>query len=143
MTTLLEFSLELDDGIVVGIHVNDFFPKSCKKGGIWGLGIVGVGVHVPSMTFYHLLKTIRMACPSITFNCVNTWSFFNIAFSNPSSLDVLIFNSFKVSLQGILSIPTHAFVVCVQINYFCNYRCECPLWHLVKMICSCICNLYL
>jgi len=114
---------------------------------------VGVGVHVPSMTFYHLLKIIRMACPSITFNCVKTWSFFNTTFSNPFSLDVLIFNSFKVSLQGILSIPTHAFLVCVQINYFCNYKCECPLWHLVKMICSCInnykvvcsciCNLYL
>ncbi len=38
-------------------------------------------------------------------------------------------------------------------QFFCNYRCECPLWHLVKMICnrinnykvvcSCICNLYL
>jgi hypothetical protein len=81
------------------------------------------------------------------------WSFFNTTFSNPSSLDVLIFNSFKVSLQGISSIPTHAFVVCVHINYFCNYKCECLLWHLVKMICShinnykivcsCICNLYL
>jgi hypothetical protein len=66
MPTLLELSLELDDGIVVGIHVNVSFPKSCKKGGIWGLGIVGVGVHVPLMTFYHLLKTIQVACPSIT-----------------------------------------------------------------------------
>jgi hypothetical protein len=25
------------------------------------------------------------------------------------------------SLQGILSIPTHVFVTCVQINHFCNY----------------------
>jgi hypothetical protein len=58
MPTLPKFNLELDDGIVVGIHVNASFPKSCKKGGIWGLGIVGVEVHVPSMTFYHLLKTI-------------------------------------------------------------------------------------
>jgi hypothetical protein len=73
MPTLLEFSLKLDDGIdvgiVVGVHVNTSF-KSCKKGGIWGLGIVGVRVHVPSTIFYHLLKTIRMACPFIIFNCV-------------------------------------------------------------------------
>jgi hypothetical protein len=58
-----------------------------------------------------------------------------------------------ISLQGILSIPIEAFVTCVQINHFCNYRCKCPLWHLVKMtcshinnhkmVCSCIRNLYL
>jgi hypothetical protein len=62
MSTLPKFSPALDDGIdvgiVVGVHVNASFLKSCKKGGIWGLGIVGFGVHVPSMTFYHLLKTI-------------------------------------------------------------------------------------
>ncbi len=84
MPTLPEFSLELDDGIdvglVVGVHVNASFPKSCKKGGIWGLGIVCVGVHVPSMTFYHLLQTIQVACLYVIFNCVNTWSFFNISF---------------------------------------------------------------
>jgi hypothetical protein len=53
------------------------------------------------------------------------------------------------TLQGILSIPTHAFVTCAQINNFYDY----PPWHLVrttcshindyKMVCSCICNLYL
>jgi hypothetical protein len=79
MPTLPDFSLELDDGIdvgiVVGVHVNASFPKSCKKGGVWGLDIVGVGVYAPLMTFYRLLKTIQVACPSITFNCVNISSF--------------------------------------------------------------------
>jgi hypothetical protein len=56
-------------------------------------------------------------------------------------------------LQRILSIPTHAFVTFVQINYFCDFKYDCPLWHSVKMInshiddykvvCNCICNLYL
>jgi hypothetical protein len=58
MPTLPKFSPKPDDGIDVGVHVNASFPKSCKKGGIWGLGIVGVVVHVPSMTFYNILKTI-------------------------------------------------------------------------------------
>jgi len=57
----------------------------------------------------------------------------------------------KISLQIIISIPTHVFTTCVQINHFCNYRCKCLAWHLVKMtyscikdhrvIYSCICNL--
>jgi len=48
-----------------------------------------------------------------------------------------------------MSISTHAFAIYVQINHFCNYRCDCPFWHLVKMICSCtnnykmICNLHM
>jgi hypothetical protein len=56
-------------------------------------------------------------------------------------------------LQGILSIPTHVFATFVQINHFCNFWYNCPPWHLVKliniyrnnykMVCSCICNLYL
>jgi hypothetical protein len=59
----------------------------------------------------------------------------------------------NVSLQGILSIPTHAFATCVQINHFCDFKSNCPPWHLVKtigshvndhkVVCSCICNLYL
>jgi hypothetical protein len=56
-------------------------------------------------------------------------------------------------LQGILSIPTHAFATFVQINHFYDFRYDCPLWHLVKlissrinnykMVCGYICNLYL
>ncbi len=48
---------------------------------------------------------------------------------------------------------SHAFMTYVQINHFGNYRCDCLLWHLVKMaydhinnykmVWSCICNLYL
>jgi len=30
-------------------------------------------------------------------------------------------------LQGILFIPTHALVIFVQINYFCNFRYDYPL----------------
>jgi hypothetical protein len=57
------------------------------------------------------------------------------------------------SLQGILSIHTHAFMTSVQINHFCDFRYDYLLWHLVKMIsshindykvvCNCICNLHL
>jgi len=56
-------------------------------------------------------------------------------------------------LQRILSIPTHAFVTFVQINYFCKFKYDCSSWHSVKLIdnrindykvvCNCICNLYL
>jgi hypothetical protein len=54
------------------------------------------------------------------------------------------------SLQGILSIPTHTFVTCVQINHFFYYWCDYPPWHHgkttcscknnQKVVCSCICN---
>jgi hypothetical protein len=56
------------------------------------------------------------------------------------------------TLQGIMSIPIHAFVTYVQINHFYEYRCDYPLWHLVKttchindykVVCGCICNLNL
>jgi hypothetical protein len=33
------------------------------------------------------------------------------------------------SLQGILSIPTHMFVTCVQINHFFYYWCDYLPWH--------------
>jgi hypothetical protein len=56
-------------------------------------------------------------------------------------------------LQKIMSIPTHAFVTSFRINHFCDFRYDCPPWHLVKVtgnciydynvVCSCICNLYL
>jgi hypothetical protein len=59
----------------------------------------------------------------------------------------------SISLQGILSIPTHVFATSIQINHFYNFRYDCPPWHLLKMtgsrindykvVCSCICNLYL
>ncbi len=65
---------------------------------------------------------------------------------------VAIFATFA-SLQGILSIPIHAFATSVQINHFCDFRYDCPLWHLVKttdshlndykVVCSCIWNSYL
>ncbi len=42
------------------------------------------------------------------------------------------------TLQGTMSIPIHAFVTYVQINHFCDYRCNYPLWHLLKTTCSCI-----
>jgi hypothetical protein len=29
-----------------------------------------------------------------------------------------------LTLQRILSIPTHLFATCVQINHFCNYQCN-------------------
>jgi hypothetical protein len=35
-------------------------------------------------------------------------------------------------LQRIMPIPTHAFVTSVQINHFCDFRYDYPLWHLVK-----------
>ncbi len=38
------------------------------------------------------------------------------------------------SLQGILSISTHAFATYVQINHFCDYRCNNLPWHLVKKV---------
>jgi hypothetical protein len=44
------------------------------------------------------------------------------------------------SLQGILFIPTHAFVISVQINHFYDFRYDYPMWHLVKMINSRINN---
>jgi hypothetical protein len=53
------------------------------------------------------------------------------------------------TLQWIMSNSTHAFVIYVQINHFCNYKCDYPPWHLVKMTCSCmnnykvICNLHM
>ncbi len=34
----------------------------------------------------------------------------------------------------------HAFAACVQINHFCNYRYDCPLWYLIKMTCTHINN---
>jgi len=34
----------------------------------------------------------------------------------------------KDSLQGFLSIPTHTFTTCVQINHFFDYWCD-PSWH--------------
>ncbi len=65
---------------------------------------------------------------------------------------VAIFATFH-SLQGILSIPTHAFVTFVQINNSYDFRYDYPPWHLVKMtsshindnkvVCNCICNSYL
>jgi hypothetical protein len=58
------------------------------------------------------------------------------------------------TLQGIMSISTHAFATYVQINHFCNYRCDYLPQHSIKTTCcrititkwfkfSCICNLYL
>jgi len=41
-------------------------------------------------------------------------------------------------LQRIMSIPTHAFVTSIQINHFCDFRYDCPPWHLVKTIGNCI-----
>jgi hypothetical protein len=40
------------------------------------------------------------------------------------------------SLQGILSIPIHAFVTFIQINHFCKYKYDYLLWHLRKMTCN-------
>jgi hypothetical protein len=58
-----------------------------------------------------------------------------------------------LTLQGIQSIPIHAFATFIQINHFCDFKYDYPLWHLVKMtsslindykmVCNCICNLYL
>jgi hypothetical protein len=52
-----------------------------------------------------------------------------------------------------MSIPTHAFATHVQIDHFCDYRCDYLLCHVVKttinhlndykVICNCICNLNL
>jgi hypothetical protein len=57
------------------------------------------------------------------------------------------------TLQGILSISTDAYATSIQINHFCNYKCDYLPWHLVNMTCNCIneykvvcsyiCNLYL
>jgi hypothetical protein len=57
------------------------------------------------------------------------------------------------NIIGILSIPTHASVTSIQIYHFCDFRYDCPPWHLVKttssqindykMVYNCICNLYL
>jgi len=33
------------------------------------------------------------------------------------------------TIQGIMSIPTHVFMTCVQINHFCDYQCNHPTWH--------------
>jgi hypothetical protein len=56
-------------------------------------------------------------------------------------------------VQAVKFIPTHAFVTSIQINHFRNFRFDCPSWHLVKMtyshindykvVCNCICILYL
>jgi hypothetical protein len=58
-----------------------------------------------------------------------------------------------LTLQGIQSISTCAFATFIQINHFCDFKYDYPLWHLVKMtnsrindykiICNYICNLYL
>ncbi len=52
-----------------------------------------------------------------------------------------------------MSIPTHAFATCFQIDHFYDYICDYLLRHLVKtngshindykVICNCICNLNL
>jgi hypothetical protein len=39
-----------------------------------------------------------------------------------------------MALQGILSIPIHAFVTSVQINHFCDFIYDSPLWQLVKQL---------
>jgi hypothetical protein len=61
-----------------------------------GIAIIG-GVNIPSITFYHLLKTFQVACPFVAINCANIFSFYNTTLSLPSSLDDSIFNSFKTS----------------------------------------------
>jgi hypothetical protein len=61
---------------------------------------VSVGqVHIPLMTLCHLLKTLLVAYISIVFNCAKKQSFCNTTLLNPSSLDGLIFYSFKTSLN--------------------------------------------
>lgn len=62
--------------------------------GVWGLGTMG-GVNAHSITLCRLLRTFRMACPSMAFNYVNTFSICNITFSFPFSLDFLVFKFFK------------------------------------------------
>jgi hypothetical protein len=46
----------------------------------------------------------------------------------------------KVIVQGILFTLTQAFATCVQINYFCDYKCDYLSCHLVQMTCSLINN---
>lgn len=51
------------------------------------------------------------------------------------SLDKFIIpiNLSHVPLQEMMSISTHVFATCVQVNHFCDYQCNYPLWHHVKM----------
>jgi hypothetical protein len=42
-------------------------------------------------------ENVLVVCPFIAFNCVKTFSFYNMTFSIPSSLDVKVFNFFKAS----------------------------------------------
>jgi hypothetical protein len=50
---------------------------------------------IPSMRLCKHLKTLRMACPPIDFKCTNTSSFYKTTLFDPSSFDVLVFNSHK------------------------------------------------
>jgi len=77
-------------------------PKNGVEFGVdfscWGslnVGGVSGGHDVPSITFYYLLKTFQMACPSMAFNWAKTWSLCNTVFLDPFSLFVPIFNSFN------------------------------------------------
>ncbi len=69
--------------------------------------------------------------------CIVIWKF------------IISFIDYNLSLQGILSIPTHAFATFIQINCFCDFRYDYPSRHLVKrlvvshinndkVVCSCI-----
>jgi hypothetical protein len=52
---------------------------------------------VPSMRLCQCFKTLRMACPFVDFKRTNISSFYKTTLFDPSSFDVLIFNSCNVS----------------------------------------------
>jgi len=70
---------------------------SLGGGLLLGLGDEDWVMGVRSIRLCHLFKTFRLACPLMDFSLSKTTSHCNVACSKLSSLEVPIFNSFKVS----------------------------------------------
>jgi hypothetical protein len=69
------------------------------RGGLWlGLGNGDWVMGMWLMRLCHLFKTFRFACPSVDFNHSKTTSHCDVACFECSSLEILVSNSFKVSL---------------------------------------------
>jgi hypothetical protein len=66
---------------------------------------MGIGLWAcDQMKLCHLFKTFQLACPLVDFNYSKTTSHCNVACFECFSLEIFVFNSFKVS-------PSHSFNV--------------------------------
>jgi hypothetical protein len=59
-------------------------------------GVDVVDINVPSIKLWRLFNTFFVARPFVTFKCCNVSSHCNVAFSNPSSFEVLVLSSFDM-----------------------------------------------